>query len=94
MSETFQRPDKSFLQEPKELGGLINKVKLIQRFLPKQADINKILKIIQRKVLKVTHLPVDIKEIQGRYLHSYYFKDIYIYLSKINYHLPKWQLGR
>ena len=26
--------------------------------LPKQADIDKILKIIQRKVLKGTHLPV------------------------------------
>ena len=24
-SETFQRPDKSFFQEPKELGSLINK---------------------------------------------------------------------
>ena len=25
MSETFQRPDKSFFQDPKELGDLINK---------------------------------------------------------------------
>ena len=25
MSKTFQRPDKSFFQEPKELGALVNK---------------------------------------------------------------------
>ena len=55
---------------------------MIQKFLPKQADIIKILKVIQRKVLKGTHLPVDIKEIEARYLHSSYFKDIYIYLSQ------------
>ena len=30
---------------------------LIQKFLPKQADIDRILKAIQRKVLKGTHLP-------------------------------------
>ena len=45
-------------------------------------DINKILQIIQRKVLKVTHLPIEIKEIQAGYLHSPYFKGIYQYLSQ------------
>ena len=48
--------------------------------MPKQADIDKILKVIQRKVLNVTHLLVEIKEIQAGYLHSSYFKDIYTYL--------------
>ena len=82
MSETFQRPDKSFFQKPKELKDLINKGTLIQNFLPKQTNIDKILKVIQRKVLRGTHLPVDIKEIQAGCLHSSYFKDIYIYLSQ------------
>ena len=54
---------------------------LIQMFLPKQADIDKTLKMIQRKILKDTHLPVEIKEIQARYLNSLYFKDIFLYLS-------------
>ena len=53
---------------------------LIHKFLPKQTDIDKILHIIQRKVLKGTHLPVEVKEIQVGYLHSPYFKDIYQYL--------------
>ena len=46
----------------------------------RQEDIEKILKLIQRKVLKGTHLPVEVKEIQAGYLVSSYFKDIYIYL--------------
>ena len=48
--------------------------------MPKQTDIDKILQILQRKVLKGTHLQVDVKEIQAGYLHSPYFKDIYQYL--------------
>ena len=55
---------------------------MIQTFLPKQADIDKILKVIQRKVLKHTHLSVEIKENQVRYLNSPLFKDIFLYLSQ------------
>ena len=82
MSETFQRPDKSFFQEPKELGDLINKGNFVHKYLPKQTDIDKILKMIHRKVLKGTHLPIKIKEIQTGYLCSPYFKDLYLYLSQ------------
>ena len=80
MLETFQRLDKSFFQNPKELRDLIYKENLVHRFLPKQTDIDKILEVIQRKVLKGTHLPVEIKEIQVGYLHSPYFKDLCLYL--------------
>ena len=52
MSETFERLDKSFIQSPKQLGDLITKENLVHKFLPKQTDIDKILEVIQRKVLK------------------------------------------
>ena len=64
ISETYQRPDKSYFKEPQELKSLINTGRLVQMFLQKQADINKILKIVQRNVLKGTHIPVIIKEIR------------------------------
>ena len=80
ISETIQRPDKMFFQNPKMLEDIIDMGNLIYKFLPKQTDIDKILHIIQRKVLKGTHLPVEIKEIQAGYLHSPYFKEIYMYL--------------
>ena len=35
ISETFQRPDKSFFQDPKELDNLMNMGNLIQRFFTK-----------------------------------------------------------
>ena len=80
ISKTFQRSDKSLFQNPKELEDLIDKGNLIHKFLPKQTDIDNILEIIQRKVLKGTHIPVEVKEIQVGYLHSPYFKDLYQYL--------------
>ena len=48
----------------------------------KKTDIDKILEIIQRKVLKGTHLPVKIKEIWTGYMHNPYFKDFYLFLSQ------------
>ena len=49
--------------------------------MPKQTDIDKILEVIRKKVLKGTHLPLMIKEIQAGYLSSLYFKYIYLYLA-------------
>ena len=43
--------------------------------------MDKILEVIQRKVLKGTHLLIEIKEKQAGYLHSSYFKNLYLYLS-------------
>ena len=81
ISELYQRPDKTYYQEPKDLESLVNTSNLIQKFLPKQADIDKILKIIQCKVLKGSHLLVMVIEIQAGYLNSLYFKEIYLYLA-------------
>ena len=72
----------SYIQEPRELKDLIDMTKLIQKFLPKQTDINKILDIIKRKVLKGMYLPFTITEIQAGYLSSPCFKDLYLFLSQ------------
>ena len=82
ISEIYERPDMSYVQDPHELKDLIDTTKLIQKFLLKQMDIDKILDIIKRKVLKGTHLPLTIKEIQAGYLSSPYFKDLYLFLSQ------------
>ena len=82
ISEIYKRPDKSYFQELKELENLVNMGRLVQKFLPKQADIDKILKIIQQRILKGTHLPVPVKEIQAGFLVSSYFIDIYLYLAQ------------
>ena len=71
-----------FFQNPTALGDLINKENMVNKFLPKQTDIDKILGVIQRNVLKGTHLPVEIKEIQAGYLYSPYFKDISVIITE------------
>ena len=74
ISEIYQRPHKSKLVEPLELTDLFNTERIVQKYVTKQADIDKILKVIQRKVLKGTHLPITIKEIQAGYLNSPVFQ--------------------
>ena len=51
--EIYQRPDN--VEETPELGNLLDTTKLVQKFLLRQTDIDKMLEVIQRKVLKVTH---------------------------------------
>ena len=80
--ETCERPDMSNIKEPSELVDLLATTKIIQKFLPKQADTDKVVDVIQRQVLKGTHLPLTIKEIQAAYLTSPYFKDLYLYLAQ------------
>ena len=48
ISETYERPDKSYVKQPPKLGTLLDTSKLVQKFLPKQRDIDKILEILQR----------------------------------------------
>ena len=85
ISEIYQRHEKSYFQEPKDLESLVDTGKIVQKFLPKQPDIDKILKIIQHKVLKGSHLSVTMKEIQAGYLNSLCFKYIYIYIYPITF---------
>ena len=61
---------------------MVDTSKLVQKYLPKQTNIDKILDIIRRKVLKGTHLPLTIKEKQAGYLTSPFFKDIYQFLAQ------------
>ena len=45
-------------------------------------DIDRIINIIKRKVLKGTHLPLTVKEIQTGYQNISFFKDLYRYMAQ------------
>ena len=62
ISEMYKRPDRSYLKKPSELQDLINTTKLIQKFLPKITDIDKILDFIKKKVLKAHIYPSQLKK--------------------------------
>ena len=78
----YESPDKSYLEQPQELADLVDSTKLVHKYLSKQVDIDRIMDIIKRKVLKGTHLPLIIKEIQAGYLNSSFFKDLYRYMAQ------------
>ena len=82
ITETYVTPDQSYLEQLQELTKLVNTSKVVQKYLPQQADIDKILDIIKRKVLKGMHVPLTIKQIQAGYLTSPFFKDLYRYLAQ------------
>ena len=82
ITEMYESPDQSYIEQPHKLSDLVYSTKLVQKYLPKQVDIDKILEIIKRKVLKGTHLPLTIKEIQASYLNSPFFMDLYRYLAQ------------
>ena len=82
ITDMYVAPDESYLGQPQELTKLVNTSKVVQKYLPQQADIDKVLDIIKGKVLKGTHLPLTIKEIQAGYLTSLFFKDLYRYLAQ------------
>ena len=47
ISEFYQRPNKSYFQEPKDLESLVNTSRLFKKNFLKQTDIDKLLQIIQ-----------------------------------------------
>ena len=47
ITETYISPDQSYIEKPDELTNLVNTSKLVQKYLPRQADIGKILDIIK-----------------------------------------------
>ena len=48
--------------------------------LPKQTDIDRLLKVLNRKILTRSRFPDGLKDLEAAYTHSVYFKDIYEYL--------------
>ena len=54
---------------------------VMQKHLPKQVQLDKVIKQLEKKVLRNTHLPYTLKALKAHYLRSPHFKDIYIYLQ-------------
>ena len=55
--------------------------KMLYKFLPKQNDLDKLLQVIQRKILSKTHLHTDLRDLVAAYKRSPHFKDIYNFLA-------------
>ncbi len=71
--------DSDFIVPP-SLSKQVDPTKLLHKFLPRQKDIDKLLKHINQKVWRDTHLSCPLKDLKAAYLSSPRFKDIYLYL--------------
>jgi hypothetical protein len=78
----YSVPQREMFGIPPSLKDQLDEGKLIQKFLPRQKDVDKLLAEINKKVLRQTHLPGSLKDIQAAYLSSPQFRDVYIYLMK------------
>ena len=70
-------PDKRQFLIPPALSEGVKDKEIDHKFLPTQADIDKLLFRIKTKILRHTHLHQDLKDIQGHYLKSPHFQGIY-----------------
>ena len=59
---------------------MLDKAKMVYKFLPKQGDIDRLIAKIKKKVLRDTNLCVDLSDGKAAYLTSPHFRDIYLYL--------------
>ena len=74
----FKAPELDDFLLPPVLGDQITDSTLMHRYLPKQADIDRIMEQISRKYLTKLQLPCSIRDMQVAYLSSPHFREIYL----------------
>ena len=78
---TYRRPMSHEFIIPPSLLENVDLTKVVSKHLPKQHQLDKVLKQIQLKLLRDTHLPIELKDIEKHYMTSPHFKDMYCYLN-------------
>ena len=73
---------------PPSLEKQIEQGKLAKRDLPRQAEIDRVMRRINHKVLHNIHLPLTLRDLQAAYLQNPQFRGIYVYLAQNR--MPKW----
>ena len=53
---------------------------ILAKNLPKQTDIDRLMKVLNRKILTRSRFPDTLKDLEAAYVQSAYFKDVYEYL--------------
>jgi hypothetical protein len=76
------RPGPQDFEIPPALDFDVDPSSVLQKHLPKQIHLDKVVKQLQKKVLRQTHLPLSLNTIKGHYLSSPHFRDIYRYLTE------------
>ena len=75
-------PNEEDFIKPPPLEELVDPTKIKQTFIPCQSELTKLLKQINTRILRSTHLVNDLRDLKAAYLTSPHFRDIYIYLNQ------------
>ena len=78
----YRKPVPKEFEVPPSLADQVDDQKVMHKFLPKQVDLEGVLKQVQNKLLRKTHFPTSMKDMEAAYLHSPFFRDIFLYLTQ------------
>ena len=82
VEQEYRRPKKTDFQTPSNLAEQIPQDAEISQHLPKQINLDKLMRQIKGKFLRETHLPITLRDLEAEYLKSPQFRDIYLYLKQ------------
>ena len=77
----FDPPEIKFTQTPQALVPIDTPLSIICKHIPRQSDIDKIVRNIETHVIHSLELPIQAQDLIKAYQHSTHFHDIYQYIT-------------
>ena len=77
---TIRPPEIKYAQTPQALVPIDTPLSVIRKHIPRQSDIDKIVKNIETRVIHSLDLPIQAQDLVKAYQHSTHFCDIYQYI--------------
>ena len=77
---TIQPPEIKYTQTPQALVPIDTQLSIICKHIPRQSDIDKIVKNIETHVIHSLELPIQALDLIKAYQHSTHFHDFYQYI--------------
>ena len=76
----FRHPMQEDFIIPPTLAEATKNKTLLAKDLPNQTDLDRLMKVLNRKILAQSRFPEPMKDLEASYIHSGFFKDIYEYI--------------
>ena len=78
---TIRPPEIKYTQTPQALVPIDTPLSIFCKNIPRQSDIDKIVRNIETHVIHTSELPIQAQDLVKAYQHSTYFHDIYQYIT-------------
>ena len=78
---TIRPPEIEYTQMPQALVPIDTPLSIIRKHIPRQSDIDKIVKNIETHIIHSLELPIRAQDLIKAYQHSTHFHDIYQYIT-------------